>query len=180
MRRRGCLIAVAVVAGLLLLCCVLAWFVGIPRLQDDIADGISDGLATTVADQFDTIDGTLEPGTYTISIDDIQSEIDTALGDTAGASDFEISVDSTGITIGFTSGSQEFGYSGRPVAENGELQIRDMEVNNSALRFLMPPDKMANVVEDAINGYFSSRGLAIESLELGNNEITVMAVESGN
>jgi hypothetical protein len=43
----------------------------------------------------------------------------------------------------------------------------------------MPADKVATMIEDAINGYFSERGLEIESIQLGNDTITVTAVEAG-
>jgi hypothetical protein len=181
--RKGCLIAVGTIAGLLLLCCVVLWFVGIPRLQDQIADSVSEALGTEVAQQLDTqLDvpgGELEAGTYTISVADLQRELDSNVDDSSSTSDFVIAVDSTGIEIGFTSGTQDFGYSGRPVAENGEIRIDDMEVNNSTLGFIMPADKVATMIEDAINGYFSERGLEIESIQLGNDTITVTAVEAG-
>lgn len=179
MRRRGCLIALGVIAGLLVLCCVAAWFVGIPRLQDNVADAISESLGTSVADQFDGVDGTLEAGTYVLDVDDLQNELDSAIGDSDTTTDLLITVNPTEISISFQSGSQEFGYRGRPVAENGEIHIEDMEVDNSALGFIMPADKVGGVVEDAINGYFAERGLSIESIELGDNQITVVAVESG-
>lgn len=181
MRRRGCLMSVGVISGLLILCCIVAWFVGIPRLQDNVADAISESLATSVADQLEGINGagTLEAGTYVLDVNDLQNEIERAMGNENTTSDFLISVDPSGMAISFQSGSQEFGYTGRPVAEDGELRLEDMDVNNSALGFIMPADKVGGLVEDAINGYFAERGLSIERIELGDNEITVVAVESG-
>lgn len=105
MRRRGCLIAVGVVAGLLLLCCVLAWFVAIPPPEPDCRwafQRTGDHRCRSVRSNR-RYAGT---STYTISIDEIQSEIDTVLANSGGASDFVISVDSEGISIGFASGSQ--------------------------------------------------------------------------
>lgn len=183
MNRKGCLIAIGTIAGLLLLCCVVLWFVGIPRLQDQIADTVSEALGTEVAqqldEQFDVPGGDLEAGTYTISVADLQRQLDANIDESSSTSDFLISVDSTGIHIGFTSGTQEFGYTGRPVAENGELRIEDMEVDNSTLGFIMPADKVANIIESAINGYFNERGLDIQSIQLGDDEITVTTVQAG-
>lgn len=183
MNRKGCLIAVGAIAGLLLLCCVVLWFVGIPRLQDQIADTVSEALGTEVAQQLDgqldVVGGDLEAGTYTISVADLQRELDSNIDESSSTSDLLISVDSSGIHVGFTSGTQEFGYTGRPVAQNGELRIEDMEVDNSTLGFIMPADKVAGIIEDAINGYFSERGLDIESIQLGDDEITVTTVRAG-
>ncbi len=182
MNRRGCLIAIGTIAGLLLLCCVVLWFVGIPRLQDQIADTVSEALGTEVAqqldDQLDVVGADQEAGTYTISVSDLQRDLDSNIDNSSSTSDFLISVDSTGIQIGFTSGTQDFVYSGRPVAEDGEIRIEDMEVNNSTLGFIMPAGKVAGIIEDAINGYFSERGLDIQSIQLGDDEITVTTVQA--
>lgn len=161
--------------GLLVLCCVIGWFVGIPRLRDSIADTISDELSTQVASQLDTPAGDLDPGTYTLSVDDLQEQIEANV-DESTASDFGISVDPTGIEIGFTSGTQDFGYSGTPVARDGRLVIDDMTVDTDFLGWIMPADRVADITEDGINDYFVARGLEIENIQLGDDEITFTTV----
>ena len=179
MRRRGCLIALAGFAGLVLLCCVLAWFVGIPQLRDNIADDLSDELSTEVANQMPAdASGDLPPGTYTLSIADLRAQIEQDLDD-AGAQDFDMSVDETGMSISFTSGTQEFGYSGTPVAQDGRLVMENMEVDNDVLGWILPADRLGETIEDGINQYFEAQGLDIESIELGNDEITFTVVDAG-
>jgi len=179
MRRRGCLIAVGAMAGLILLCCVLAWFVGIPQLRDNIADTLSEELSTQVASQLDSPAGDLPPGTYTLSVEDLQDQFEENI-DESTASDVGISVNPTGIDIGFTSGTQDFGYSGMPVARDGRLAIDDMTVDEEFLGWIMPADRVAGIIEDGINEYFITRGLEIESIELGDDEITFTTVSAGN
>jgi hypothetical protein len=176
MRPRGCLMALSVFAILLLICCALGWFVGIPRLRDSVADGISDAIGTEVAIQFSDTAGTLDPGTYTLSIADLQEQISTQ--DDSTTSDFEMSVDESGMAISFTSGSQTFGYSGTPVARDGQLVMENMEVDNDALGWIMPADRLGETIEKGINGYFEAQGLQIDSLELGNDEITFTVSDS--
>lgn len=182
MNRRGCLIVAGTIAGLLLLCCIVLWFVGVPRIQDSVANVFSEELSTQVANQIDSAPGTLEPGTYTISVADLQRELDAAINtsDSSTTSDFAISVNSAGITVGFTSGTQHFGYTGRPDVENGQIVIEDMDVDNDVLAFIMPADKVAGIVENGLNNYFAARGLEVESLVLGNNNITVTTVPAGS
>jgi len=179
MRPRGCLTAIAAMAGLLLICCIVAWFFGLPRLQDNIADEISRELSTEVANQLDTTGGTLDPGTHTISVAELQKQVEANMDDSS-ASDFIISVDGSGIQVGFTSGTQDFSYSGMPVARDGQLVIEDMEVSEGWLGRIMPADKVADIIEDGINDYFAARGQEIESIQLGDDEITFTTVATGN
>ncbi|HYI24501.1 MAG TPA: hypothetical protein VD767_03750 [Thermomicrobiales bacterium] len=171
MRARGCLIALAVFAVLLLLCCTLVWFVGIPRLRDSVSDGLSETLSTEVSIQLSNTAGTLDPGTYTLSVTDLQEQIDTQ-DNSSSTSDFEMSVDANGMSISFTSGSTSFAYSGTPVARDGQLVMEDMEVDNEALGWIMPADRLGDTIETGINNYFAAQGLRIDSIALGDDEIT--------
>jgi hypothetical protein len=175
MRRRGCLIALATLAGLSLVCCGLGWFVVIPRIQDSVSDEISNTLSTEIASQLDTVPGDLDAGTYTLSVADLQAQIDANL-DSGTASDFDISVDQQGIDIGFVSNNQEIGYSGVPVARDGQLVVEDMTVDNDVLGFLLPADRAAGIIEDSVNSYFAARDLEIQDITLGNDEITFTTV----
>lgn len=175
MRRRGCLIAVGGMLGLLLLCCVVGWFVGIPRLRDSVSDGISEELSTQIASQLDNLPGDPGPGETTLSVADLRSQIDENL-DNSTANDFDISVDPQGIAINFESNNQQIGYSGVPVARDGDLIIDDMTVDNDVLGFFLPADRAARIIETSVNSYFSARDLDIESIVLGNDEITFTTV----
>lgn len=177
MRARGCLIAVGAMAGLLLLCCVVGWFFGVPRLRDGIADDLADGLSTEVASALSDGTGDLQPGTHTLSFVDLRQRLANDL-DASGAEDFVLSTDQNGMTIGFTSGTREFGYTGVPVARDGELVMENMEVSDNYLGWFMPADRLGRVIEDGINGYFQGQGLRIDSLQLGDDTITFTASPS--
>lgn len=163
--------------GLLLLCCVVGWFVGVPRLRDSIEGDLSDAISTEVAEQIGPAD--IGPGRYEISVADMQRQLASTLN-TQNIEDFDISVDSNGMSISFVSSGQTIGYSGVPIAENGELVMDNMTVDNDVLGFLMPADRLGNAIETGVNSYFDAQGLDIGSLELGNDRIIVEAVpESG-
>jgi len=177
-RRRGCLIAVGGFFGLILLCCVVGYFIGIPRFRDSVGDGISEAISTEVSEQIGA--GQIQPGTYTLSVGDLQRQLETQL-DSQNVEDFGISVNPKGLSVSFTTNSQDIGYSGTPVAQNGELVLNDMTVDNDVLGFILPADKLGDAIETGVNDYFAAQGLEIESLQLGNDEITVEAVPaSGN
>ncbi len=172
MRRRGCLMSIGVIFGLLLLCCIVGYFFGVPRLRDSVADSITTELSTEVAHQLAPPSGTLEAGTYTISVTDLQRQID-ANSDSSTQTNFGISVSPNGMVIDFDSGSQTFGYTGTPVARNGRLVMDNMKVDNQALGWIMPADRVATIIESGINDYISAQGMQIDDVQLGTNEITL-------
>lgn len=54
-RRRGCLFGCGSFILLGLLATLLIWFVAIPRISDAFEDGVSDSLATVIADEIDPL-----------------------------------------------------------------------------------------------------------------------------
>ena len=176
MRKRGCLMTIGIFAGLILICCGLLWFVGVPRLRDNIADTLSDELSTQVAGQLDGVTATA--GTKTIDVAELERTLRDNLN-TQNVDDVQISVDQNGMSFSFRSSDQDIGYSGMPVAENGKLKLENMKVNNDLLGFFMPADKLGEAIEKGINSYFEGQGLEIQSITLGDDVITFDVVEAG-
>ena len=173
MRRRGCLIGIGGFLGLLLLCCGVGYFVGIPQFRDQIGQGIAETVSTEVAGQIGT--DQIGPGTYTLSVGDLQQQLATKVSG-QNVEDLGISVTPQGLTLSFSTSGQQIGYSGTPVAQNGQLVLNDMTVDNDALGFVLPADKLGESIESGVNDYFAAQGLSIESLQLGDDEITFQAV----
>jgi hypothetical protein len=84
------------------------------------------------------------------------------------------------IRVGFSTNGQDLVYTGRPVVENGQIVIQDMEVDNGVLNFFLPADKVSRLIENGLNDYLAARGLQAESLILGEGEITFTAVPAGS
>jgi hypothetical protein len=176
--RRGCLISVLVVLGLCVVGCGLAYFVGLPRFQDAIADEFEDAVSTEVARQIPATPGQgPAPGTYTITEASLlQTLQDEAEG--GNVEDVLVSITPSGIEIGFdTGGGQDVSYSGGVVAENGRLVLTDFEANNEGLEFFFPADKMGEAIEDAVNNYLAVNNLQLSSVELLDGEM-VLEVEA--
>jgi hypothetical protein len=178
MRRRGCLISFGALAGLSLLCCVLLWFVGLPRLQDSIADGISNGLSTEVAEQFDTGASQLEPGTHTITMTDLESQLQQN-SETQNVDDITFTADNGQLALTFGSQDQTFSYTATPVAENGRLELTNVESDNGFLDQMFPADKLAGAIEGGVNDYFEARGLQIVSVDAENGQLTFETERGG-
>lgn len=178
MRRRGCLISFGALAGLSLLCCVLVWFVGLPRLQDSVADGISDGLSTEVAEQFDAAGGQLEPGTHTISMADLESRLQQN-SETNNVDDISFAAENGQLVLEFGSQDQTFNYTATPVAENGRLELTNVDADNGFLNRLFPADKLAGAIEGGVNEYFEARGLRIVGVTAENGELVIETERGG-
>ena len=75
MRPRGCgCFSTLVILVLLLVICVgLGWFVGVPRLRDNVANSIEHGIGTEVAGQFAGLD--VPAGEYTVDLDAIARQL---------------------------------------------------------------------------------------------------------
>ncbi|MGI8484120.1 MAG: hypothetical protein ACR2OU_07645 [Thermomicrobiales bacterium] len=167
MRRRGCLVTVGIFFLLIVICVGVVWFVAVPRIRDSVTDGVANTISTQVADQFS---GTpISSGTYTLSVADLNQQF---AQNVQGVNDAKISVDTSQLSLSFTSNSQSFGYTGVPVAKDGQLVMQDMKVDNSTLGWFLPANKLGDAIDKGVNTYFASQGLQIDSLQLGNGEIT--------
>ena len=177
MRRRGCLISFAALAGLVLVCCLVGWFVLIPQARDGITEGIREGVSTEIAQQLDSTVGELSPGTHTIDVAQIESEL-ASVGN-LNPDDFALTADNGQVSIQFGQTGQQVGYTGDVTASDGELVITNMESSEGFFDFILSPDRLSDAIETGVNTYFQERGLAIESVTAENNEIVVEAVEAG-
>jgi len=173
--RRGLWIGVASVLGFCILACILVFVAGIPAFRNEVRDGVHDAVATEVARQIPApTGGTAEPGTYTLTAASLQASLRDNLDDQDDA--VIVRITSVQIEVGVTSQGQDAIYTGTPIADDGELEVRDMETTNSVVSFLLPPDTIADAIEDAVNDYLDANNLRLESLVLSDGEITLVVV----
>jgi hypothetical protein len=154
---------IGIFAGLILICCLVGWFIGIPRFQDSISDSLSEEVGTQIASQFPSTQ--LSAGSEEIDVAMLESALAGNL-DGASLDNVTLDVDENGrMELGFTSGEQDLTYTGQVTAENGELKIEDMDVNQGFFGWFLPADKLGNAIEDGVNNYFSAQGLEIASID---------------
>jgi hypothetical protein len=177
--RRGCFIGVIGVLVLCLVGCGLVWFVGIPRVRDSARDGIRDAISTEVAQQIPAgTDGTAEPGSYTLSAEEIQSSLSRNF-DVQNVDDLVIRISPTGFEFGVTTeGGQETTYSGLPVVENGQLKMTNMKSSEGVLDFIFPAKDLGKAIEDAVNNYLAENNLQVDDIELTNGALTLVTVSA--
>jgi hypothetical protein len=171
--KRGLWIGVAAILGFCILGCVLVFVAGIPAFRNEVSDGLHDAVAAEVTRQIPaTAGGTAQPGTYTLSAASLQAGLRQNLEDDDDA--LIVRITPVQMEIGITSQGQDAFYTGTPVAENGELEMRDMTTDNGLVSFLLPPDTIGGAIEDAVNDYLAANNLRLESLELRDGEMTLV------
>jgi hypothetical protein len=161
---------------LLLLCCVggvVLYVVGLPRFRDEVRDPIEEAISTEVARQIAIApDEPPAPGTYTLR----DGELNQALRDRADRyldiDDMNASIYPDGVIINVTIADQTSTYEGDVAAIDGELRVLDMSADGG-FGFVLPGEDMAELIEDGINNYFSSRDLMVTDVELGDGVMTL-------
>jgi hypothetical protein len=173
-QRRGLLIGVSAVLGFCLLGCVLVFVSVIPSFRDEVRDGVHDAVATEVALQIPVVGGAAQPGTYTLSAADLEARLHETLDDEQDEQDPVVRITDTYIEIGVTSQGQDAIYTGKPIAEDGKLTIQEMSTDNGIVRFVLPPDTIANAIEDAVNSHLDSNNLRLDTIELADGQLTLV------
>jgi hypothetical protein len=178
-QRRGLLIGVSAVLGFCLLGCVLVFVSVIPSFRDEVRDGVHDAVATEVARQIPAaIGGAAQPGRYTLTAADLEARLRENLDDEQDEQDVIVRITDTQIEIGVTSQGQDAIYTGTPVAEDGELAIQEMSTDNGIVRFVLPPDKIAGAIEDAVNSHLNSNNLRLDTVELADGQLTLVVSQA--
>jgi hypothetical protein len=178
MRARGCLISFGVLALLGLVCCVLLWFAGLPWYQDQIEEEIRDGLATEIAQQFGGASVRLGAGTHTIEMTELERQLRDATG--AQADDVSLTAADGRLELSFGSSGQSIDYTGVPVAQDGRLELTEVESTGGGfVDRIFPPGIFTGAVEGGVNSYFESQGLEIVSVTAENDRLTIETVEAG-
>lgn len=180
MRRRGCLIGVGGVALSLVLCCVLGYFVVLPRYHDAIEREVTAVLSTEVAQHIDAQvpDGAVaSPGEYRVSFDDVRRQI------AGGSENLQIEgliLEGAGdqILVGFEVTNARTEYRFTPVvAADGHLELTDLQGEGGIVEQLLAPEALGNAIEGAVNNYLDANGLALQDVRVEGDELVLVLAE---
>jgi hypothetical protein len=98
--------------------------------------------------------------------------------------DVTTQIDSSGVAIEFSyrdDNSNPIRYSATPaVDENGHLELTNIQTTNGNgfIEKLLPKDKLANSIEDGVNGALDEKNLKIAKIDLENGQVVITAVSS--
>ena len=170
MQRRAWLFGGLALVLLCMLCCVLVFVAGLPRLRDGFEEGVREAVGTEVAKQIPA-----QAGVYTISAASLQTSLRENANE-ENADDLIVEITVQGIEVGISASSQRATYSGRPAANNGRFELQDTDTNSSILGFFLSAGDFRDAVEDAINTYLHENRLRLEAIELNEGAMTLHVV----
>lgn len=164
------LITAGLVLALCVACVFLGYFVAIPRVQDEVEDGVEEGVATYVVPQIAGIGVTPEAGTYTLTEDDINNQIQT--GD-ADLENLRFLITPAGLELHFGEQGQDVVYTAQVSAVDGKIDIRDADLDGIPT-WIVPTGSISNGLERGINDFLTQNSLSVSSITMQDGSMTMV------
>lgn len=179
MRRRGCLIGIGGVMLALVLCCVLGWFVLLPRFHDAVEREMTTVLSTEVADVIVAqVPGgaSVDAGEYRISLAELERRASGG-SDNLQIEGVEIRGDGNELVLGFSAGNAGAEYRFTPQAVGGRLELTDMRGDGGVVEQLLAPEALGGAVENSVNAYLDANDLILSDVYLDGDELVLVLGE---
>jgi hypothetical protein len=164
------MITAGVLLGLCILCVGLGYFVAIPRVKDGVEDGVDQAVATYVVPQIAGIDVTPEAGTYTLTEDDINNQIQTGNAD---LQDLRFLITPAGLELRFGEQGQDVAYTSQVSAVDGKIDIQAAELDGIPT-WIIPTGAISNGLESGINDYLAENNLTVSSITMQDGSMTMV------
>ncbi|MGH2562740.1 MAG: hypothetical protein ACRDJH_27080 [Thermomicrobiales bacterium] len=137
---------------------------------------VREAVETEVARQIAIAPGAAPaPGTYTVQEADLNQALAARAEGYIDLDEMSAAIAPNGITVNVGVRDQTGTYTGNVAAVNGRLRVIDMTADGG-IRFLVPADDMAGLLEDSVNNYLAANGLRLAGVDLGDGTLT-LAVE---
>ncbi len=163
-----------ITAGVLLALCVgcvaLGYFVAIPRVKDGVEDGVDQAVATYVVPQIAGIGGTPAAGTYTLTDEDINNQIQSGNAD---LSDLRFVITPAGLELRFGEQGQDVAYTAQVSAVDGKIEVQGAELDGVPT-WIIPTGAISNGVERGINEYLATNNLIVSSVTMQEGSMTLV------
>lgn len=161
--------------GACLLICVVAGFFLVRSIQSGFEEVVEDGINAVMVEQVGAV-GAAQPGTYTITTEQVLAQLNAELSDEGANIDdlFVRILPNNQIVLGVSSEGQDLEYTATLNAVNGRLDVSEVEASNSFLNFIAPGGRIANGLEDGINEYLEGTNLSLASISTVDGEITLV------
>jgi hypothetical protein len=160
--------------GLCVLCVIAGYFVALPRAQDALQEDMEEAMATYVVPNIAGQGVTPEAGTYTLSEEDVNREIQA--GD-ASVEDLVVNITPGIIEMQFGQQGQALTYEASATVENGQLVLTNDSMDGLP-DWIISADTFSTAIENGINDYLEQNGLALTSVELLDGEMVFATAEA--
>jgi len=173
--KRILLITIAVVLVLCVACMGVGYFVAIPRLKNGVEDGVNQAVATYVAPEIAGLGIAPEPGTYTLSEDQVNERIKTGDPD---LQDLRLDITPAGLQMHFGEQGQNISYTAQVSAVDGKIDIQGADLTGIPT-WIVPSDAISKGVEQGINTYLEENNLMVTSVTLQEGSMTLVLADAG-
>ncbi|MEZ4529555.1 MAG: hypothetical protein R2855_00875 [Thermomicrobiales bacterium] len=164
------MISAGVLLGLCILCVGLGYFVAVPRFKEGVEDGVNQAVSTYVVPQIAGIGATPAAGTYTLTEDDINDQIQT--GD-ADLSDLRFIITPAGLELRFGEQGQDVAYTAQVSAVDGKIEIQGANLDGIPT-WIIPAGSISNGLESGINDYLAENNLVVSSVTMQEGSMTLV------
>ena len=168
--KRILLITVGLVLALCIVCVFAGYFVAIPRVKDGVEDGVDEAVSTYVAPQIAGLGIDPVPGTYTLSEDQVNEQIQT--GDT-DLQDLRLDITPAGLELHFGEQGQDISYTAQVSAVDGKIDVQAADLSGVPT-WIIPTDAITNGVERGINTYLDDHNLVVTSVTMQEGSMTLV------
>jgi len=158
-----------VLLGLCVLCAGAGYFVGLPRVQDQLETSIGEAVGTHVAPKMAGAPPA-GPGTATITEDELNAEIDT--GD-PNLEDLRVSITPDYLEFRFGEQGQELTYRTSVTVVDGRFAVVDPTLTGVP-SWILPERSVSEGLVEGINTYLEANGLTLISVALSEGVMTVV------
>lgn len=173
--KRILLITAGIVLALCVACVFLGYFVAIPRVKDGVQDGVEEAVSTYVAPQIAGIGLSPEAGTYTLTEEAVNQQIQT--GDT-DLQDLRLDITPAGLELHFGEQGQDLSYTAQVSAVDGKIQIEGADLTGIPT-WIIPTGAISGGVEDGINTYLTDNNLTVSSVTMQDGSMTLVLEDAG-
>ncbi len=163
------IILIAIVLGLCVVGAGVGYFWFIPRAQDEIEAQLEEAVSTYVVPYFAGLDVTPGAGTYTLSADDVNAEIQ---GASTSLEDLRVEITPEYLALTFGDQNQDVSYTAKVEAVEGQFAITDATIDGVP-GWLLPEDTVTAAIEDALNAYLSENSLILTDVTLDTGTMTI-------
>lgn len=173
--KRILLITVGLVLALCVVCVFLGYFVAIPRVKDGVQDGVEEAVSTYVAPQIAGLGASPTAGTYTLTEEAVNQQIQT--GDT-DLQDLRLDITPAGLELHFGEQGQDLSYTAQVSAVDGKIQIEGADLTGIPT-WIIPTGAISGGVEDGINTYLTDNNLTVSSVTMQDGSMTLVLGDAG-
>jgi hypothetical protein len=154
--------------------------VGRPVLEDAVGEELGEAVATQIVRELDAPAAAtpLAAGTYVIHAAEVNRELAADPDAYDPIEDPELTISPDGLEISFEVYGLESSYRGMVEVQRGRIVLTDVEADGAAER-IISAGEVREIVERELNAYFARNELSIESIELGDGTLTIVAVPTG-